>query len=303
VRIFSRSLVLLMVLALVAAACGDDGSILLGGPETTGTSTSTPPGTTASPPETTEVPPVTEAPPETTEAPPETTEAPPETTEPAPVVPVVTPLPSSESYDDPPLEIQVTLPVVSGVPAPVAAAINGAIGDAVLGYPIAFRDEILGGDLPPEGVGVASELVLGYTATAVTADVLSLRYDLYVYYQGAAHGISGIFSTTFDPQTGSLLDLADVLVPGTAPAVAALVEQHLIDDLYAGDVAEASAWLPVIDPAILDDWVVAVDGLEFSFDQYEVGFGAMGSPTVLVPWSELAAVIDPTGPAGPMALG
>ena len=94
-----------------------------------------------------------------------------------------------------------------------------------------------------------------------------------------------------------------MLIPGSAPAVASLVDQHLIDDLYGGDVAEASSWLPVIDPAILDAWVVSADGLEFSFDQYEVGFGAMGSPTVIVPWSELGAVIDPAGPAGPTAFG
>jgi hypothetical protein len=216
---------------------------------------------------------------------------------------VVTPSLSQESYDEPPLEIEVTLPVVSGIPAPAAAAINTAIGDAVLGYPTAFRDEILGGDPLPDDIGTTSEMVLGYTAAAVTADVLSLRYNLYIYYQGAAHGMSAIFTTTFDPQTGALLDLADVLIPGTAPAVAALVEQHLIDDLYGGNVADASAWLPPIDPPLLDAWVVSADGLEFSFDQYEVGFGAMGSPTVIVPWSELTAVIDPAGPAAGFAFG
>ncbi len=304
-RTFSRFFVLLIAFAIVLAACGDDGSVLLGDPEITSALTTAASETTTPAPETTVAPPATEAPPETTEALPETTEAPPETAPPPPppAIPVVTPLPSTESYDEPPLEIDVTLPVVSGVPAPAAAAINTAIGDAVLGHPTAFRDEILGGEPPPDDMSTASEMVLGYTATAVTADVLSIRYNLYLYYQGAAHGMSGIFTTTFDPQTGALLDLADVLVPGTAPAVAALVEQHLIDDLYGGNVADASAWLPPIDPPLLDAWVVSADGLEFSFDQYEVGFGAMGSPTVLVPWSELGAVIHPDGPAAGFAFG
>ena len=289
-RTFPRFLVLLITFVLAVTSCSDDGSILLGDPEMTSTSTTAPSETTVSAPE-------------TTVAPPETTEAPPETAPPPPAIPVVTPLPSHESSDEPPLEIDVTLPVVSGVPASVAAAINTAIGEAVLGHPTAFRDEILGGEPPPDDMGGTSEMILGYTAMAVTVDVLSLRYNLYLYYQGAAHGMSGIFTTTFDSQTGALLDLSDVLIPGTAPAVAALVEQHLIDDLYGGNVTEASSWLPPIDPPLLDAWVVSVDGLEFSFDQYEVGFGAMGSPTVVAPWAELAAVIDPTGPAGPMAFG
>jgi len=318
VRNLSRSLVLLAAFALVMAACGDDASILSDG-ETTVASTATtaappattealpattevPPATTEAPPETTEAPPeTTEAPPETTEAPPETTEAPPDTTEPAPMIPVLTPFDASESNDDPPLNMMVVIPIVSNVPAAAADAMNGLISTEKLGAATSFRDEIVGGDPPPDGT--SSELSLGYEATAVTAGLLSLRFDLYMYYQGAAHGISGIGTMNFDPQTGALLTLPDILVPGTFPAAASLVEQALIDQLYGGDAAEASSWLPSIDMVLLDGWVVTPAGLAFSFDQYEVGFGAMGSPTVVVPWGALAALIDPNGPAAPFAFG
>ncbi len=71
--------------------------------------------------------------------------------------------------------------------------------------------------------------------------------------------------------------------------------------MYGGNAVEASGWIPVLDEFVLDGWAVTTAGMAFSFDQYEVGFGAMGSPTVVIPWPALAAVIDPGGPAAGFA--
>jgi hypothetical protein len=219
------------------------------------------------------------------------------------MIPILTPFDASESNDDPPLTMTVVIPIVSNVPAPAADAMNGVISTEMLGAATNFRDAIVGGEAPPDDIGTTSEYALGYEATAITVDLLSLRFDMYMYYQGAAHGSSGIVTMNFDPQSGAALTLPDILVPGTFPAVASLAEQALIDELYGGDAAEASAWLPAVDMDLLDGWAVTPAGLAFSFDQYEVGFGAMGSPTVVVPWGALGALIDPSGPAAPFAFG
>jgi len=303
VRTFTRSFVLLIVFALVAAACGDDGSVL--GADSSAATTApsatseAPPATTEAPPATTEAPPATtEAPPATTEAPPATTEAPPATTEPPPPVPILTPFDASETNADPPIIMNVVVPIVSGVDA-----MNGLIGGEMLGTATSFRDEILGYDPPQDPMGTTWELGLGYTGEAVTAQILSIKFDIYIYWAGAAHGNSAVVTMNFDPQTGVLLSLADILVPGTLPVMASIVEQRLVDDLYGGNATEASGWIPVLDEAALDGWAVTPGGLSFSFDQYEVGFGAMGAPTVLVPWADLAAVVDPGGPAALHAFG
>jgi hypothetical protein len=216
---------------------------------------------------------------------------------------VISTVDASESNDDPPLVMSVAVPVVSGVPAAAADAMNTLVSGEVLGTAGSFRDSILAGGTAPDPSGVASELVLGYEAAAVSADILSLRFDLYTYYQGAAHGTSTVFTMSFDPQTGVLLSLDDILVPGTFGVLASIVEQHVIDDVWGGDAVEAASWTPVLDEFTLDGWVVTAGGLAFSFDQYEIGFGAMGAPTVVVPWPELAAVVDPPGPAGGYAFG
>jgi len=139
VRTLTRSSILLIVFALVVAACGDDGSVL--GADSSASTTApsvtseAPPATTEAPPATTEAPPATtepppattEPPPATTEAPPATTEAPPATTEPPlPPVPILTPFDASETNADPPIIMNVVVPIVSGVAAPAADAMNGS---------------------------------------------------------------------------------------------------------------------------------------------------------------------------------
>lgn len=303
-RTASRSLILLIAFVMAVAACGDDGSVLGAGASTTDS------GTATSAPATTEVPPATtEAPPATTEAPPETTAttattaAPPETTSPPPPpVPVLTPFDAGETNATPALVMDVVIPIVSGVPAGAANVMNAAISADILGIADAFKTEILTGP-PPFDPAIASEMGLSYVGEAVTALILSIRFDIYTYYSGAAHGQSGVITMNFDPQTGQQLALTDILVPGTFGALASIVEQRLTDDLYGGDAAEAAGWLPAMDPIVLDGWAVTPGGLAFSFDQYEVGFGAMGAPTVVVPWGDLGAVIDPGGWAAVYAFG
>jgi hypothetical protein len=302
VRTASRSLIVLIAFAMAVAACGDDGSVLGAG---TGSTSSPAPETTA--PATTEAPPATtEVPPATTEAAPETTAttaAPPETTEPPPPpVPVLTPFDASETNATPALVMDVVIPIVSGVPAGAANSMNAAISADILGIADAFKTEILTGP-PPFDPAIASEMGLSYVGEAVSALILSIRFDVYTYYSGAAHGQSGVVTMNFDPQTGQQLALTDILVPGTFGALASIVEQRLTDDLYGGDAAEAAGWLPAMDPMVLDGWAVTPGGLAFSFDQYEVGFGAMGAPTVVVPWGDLGAVIDPGGRAAVYAFG
>ena len=299
----SRSLVLLIALTVAVAACGDDGSVLGTGASTSAPTETTAPATTEAPPATTGAPPATTQAPPATTATTATTAAPPETTSPPPPpVPVLTPFDASETNAAPALVMDVVIPIVSGVPAAAADAMNAAITADILGIANTFKAEILTGP-PPFDPAIASEMGLSYVGEAVSALILSIRFDVYTYYSGAAHGQSGVITMSFDPQTGQQLALTDILVPGTFGALAAIVEQRLTDELYGGDAAEAAGWLPALDPNVLDGWAVTPGGLAFSFDQYEVGFGAMGAPTVVVPWGDLGAVIDPGGWAAVYAFG
>ena len=285
----------LLALLLLLAACGDDDSIFgttTGGGETT---------TTAAPTTTGAGDTTTTAAATTTAATTTTTTA--ATTTTAPPVPVATPQPESYVYPagagcrD--IEVAYTLPRVSGLPEPVNGAINTQIVDLVHARESRFVLDATTGCDPIYVADPPSFLDLDFEATTVRAGLLSLRFFGSDYYQGAAHPNAFVFTLNFDPVTGDVFALDAILLPGQAGALATLVGDHILNDLYAGDVDMYDSWVPGVTPDMLEHWVVSGDGIEISFGPYTVGPGAMGAPTVVVPFSELAGIVDPAGPAGP----
>jgi hypothetical protein len=285
----------LLAVVLLLAACGDDDGVF-GTTTSGGESTTTVASTTTAGDTTTTVATTTTAATTTT-----TTAA--TTTTTAPPVPVVTPQPESYVYPagagcrD--IEVAYTLPRVSGLPEPVNGAINTQIVDLVHARESRFVLDATTGCDPMYVSDPPAFLNLDFAATTVRAGLLSLRFFGSDYYQGAAHPNAFVFTLNFNPVTGDVFALDAILLPGQAGSLATLVGDHLLNDLYAGDVDLYSSWVPGVTPDMLEHWVVSGDGIEVSFDPYIVGPGAMGAPTVVVPFSELAGIVDPAGPAGP----
>jgi hypothetical protein len=214
-------------------------------------------------------------------------------------VPVVMGVPSESSIDTPPIQVTISMPVMSGLTdATIQDRINKAIADELEARRTRFVADATGAYDPANPGPGPFTLEIAFETTAVTDKLLSLRFTGSEYYQGASE-LAVIFTMNFDLRTGFLLDLADVLLAGGPVALAALAEQHLIADLYGGDPAALYGWVPGITPAMLTRWVVSGTGFEISFGQYDVGPGAMGAPTVVIPYSELGGIVDPAGPAGP----
>jgi len=296
---FPRAAAALLSLSLVVAACGDDSILSPGIPAPDPEATDSASTTSGARPTTTQVSRTTEAPPGTTDGP-DTTGAP-DTTDPPPApVPVVSDSFRSESHADPPLEIVVVIPVISGIPQHLADAINEAIDDGTIPLVDQFKADVLVMGDYPDDFG-KSQLDFNYFAPWISSELLSIRFHLSLYYQGAAHPFASVFTLNFDPRSGALLSLSDVLLPGSVPEVAELVGERLIENVYDGDEAEASGWIGVMSEAALGSWWVSPAGLEFGFDQYEVGPGAMGTVAVVIPWSDVGQLIDPAGPAGAFA--
>lgn len=282
---------------LLLAACGDDGSIV--GATTTGPGTTTSGGTSTSEAEPT----TTTAPATTTTAVATTTTAAATTTTTAPPVPVVTPIPDDFVYEGAPgcagIEVTVTLPEVSGLAPALNDRINARLRDTALDRQNRFLTDAYDGCDPALAGDPPAFIDMGFEATTVRSGLLSIRFFGSDYFQGSAHPNAFVFTLSFNPVTGDLLSLDSILVPGGVLPLAAAVEQRVVDDLYAGDIDSFHSWVPAITPDMLTHWVVSAAGIEVSFDPYLIGPGAMGAPTVVVPFAELVGVIDPGGPAGP----
>ena len=269
------------------AACGGDGGVFDG--STVASSVTSAVTTTAA---TT----TTQATTTTTSATTTTTQA---TSTSATSVAEVSAVPSETTLDTPPIRVTTSMPILSGLAdGTIQGRINGAIADELEARQTRFVVDATGAYDPANPGPGPFTLEIGSEMTALTDKLLSLRFTGSEYYQGV-HDLAIVYTMNFDLRTGFLLDLADVLLPGGPAALAALAEQHLIDDLYGGDATALHCWIPGIAPDLLKHWVVSGPGFEISFGQYDVGPGAMGAPTVVIPYSELGGIVDPAGPAGP----
>ncbi|MBN2113870.1 MAG: DUF3298 domain-containing protein [Acidimicrobiia bacterium] len=291
-----------IALALLLAACGDDGSIFVttSGSEETSTSAGEEPTTTDSSATTA---PTTTTAATTTTAVTTTSATSTTTTTTAPPAPAVTGQLDQFTREAQPgcsdVEVSVNLPIVSGLPPAVNTRVNERVFEAVFLRQDRFLTDAISGCDPALAGQPPSRFDLGFEATAMRPGLLSLRFIGGDYYQGAAHPNAFVFTLNFNPATGDLLALESILLPGRVPALAALVEARVIADLYGGDAAAFYSWAPAIDPGMLEHWVVSAAGIEISFEPYLIGPGAMGAPTVVVPFAVLADVVDPAGPAGP----
>jgi len=158
-------------------------------------------------------------------------------------------------------------------------------------------------DLPGENLG--SDLGMSYEVVLAKDELISIEFTVSSYSAGAAHPNSYTEVLNFDLKNGKLLKLADLFQPG-AKYVQAL-SRYAIDDLKkqgkkAGDDAMLEDdWIQkgaAADPANFDNWTITKQGLELTFDPYQVGPYAAGPQQVLAPYAALRDIIKPDGPVG-----
>ena len=150
----------------------------------------------------------------------------------------------------------------------------------------------------PEG-SMGSDLTIGYTVVLAQDDLVSIKFDVGTYYQGAAHPNSYSDVINYDLKNGKQLKLADLFKPG-AKYLQALSSYSIADlkkqgkDLLPEQIESGAA--PKADN--YQSWNIGRKGLAINFDAYQVGPYAAGPQFVHVPYSNLKDLINPDGPVG-----
>jgi hypothetical protein len=138
-----------------------------------------------------------------------------------------------------------------------------------------------------------------------TDDVQSAVFTISRYEHGMAHASYELRVVNYDAKAGRELALADLFRPGSgylqkisAGAVARLrmINREYDEEqpTFLGDpeyVENASATAKNY-----RNWTLTPRGLAVTFEPYQVGPFAAGSPSVLIPYSELKDVLKPGGP-------
>jgi hypothetical protein len=155
----------------------------------------------------------------------------------------------------------------------------------------------------PEG-SMGSDLSVGYDVLLAQDDLVSIKFDVSTYSQGAAHPNSYADVLNFDLKNGKQLKLSDLFKPGAKylQAIAAYCindlkkqakDKGLLDEeIEKGAAAKSDNY---------ESWTITKRGLSIHFDPYQVAPYAAGPQFVLVPYSTLKDLINPEGPIAQFA--
>jgi hypothetical protein len=156
-----------------------------------------------------------------------------------------------------------------------------------------FRDNVAQVQALPDTSG--SFYDQQYELLSPPGNLVSLKFQIMIYIQGAAHPGTHMRTVTYDLEAGTDLKLAQLFLPDSD--YLARMANYCIAQLGTRDIgfeATSSGAQPL--PENYGNWNITVDGLLISFDEYQVAAYAAGPQEVKVPYAELQAVMDPNGP-------
>lgn len=211
---------------------------------------------------------------------------------PPPVVISMVSLPFDESGVDPNYTIHAQIPFLQGSEEARVLLFNQLVDELVHGDIDSFRASVLL-DAPDPQIGMGSTYDLNFESFLPVADILSLKFDINFYFDGAAHPNSYSLVFNYDLTSGHPLELHQLFIPGAD--YLGPIATYCKGQLSLRDIAyfEAGA-----DPILENyrNWNITTDGLLISFDPYQVAAYAAGPQTVLIPYPELNAIINLAGP-------
>jgi Protein of unknown function (DUF3298)/Deacetylase PdaC len=203
-------------------------------------------------------------------------------------------------------EILAQYPQLNGGNNPNFPKFNQASRTTVMKDVAEFRKAMApeeGEEPPPEG-SMGSDLGISYTVALAQDDLVSVKFDVSSYYQGAAHPNSYSAVLNYDLRNGKQLRLADLFNPGakylqalSTYCIADLKKQAKDKGLLDDQIQDGAA--PVAKN--YKSWTISKRGMGIVFDAYQVGPYAAGPQFVLVPYSALKELIKPDGPIAQFA--
>ncbi|MFK7920630.1 MAG: DUF3298 domain-containing protein [Bacteroidia bacterium] len=185
-------------------------------------------------------------------------------------------------------KIDIHYPYFYDFPAGVAERINAELmgpSDAEIAERLAECQS----DDEPDGMG--SAMSEGFRINAFVGPILSISYDFYAYFSGAAHGNYGSDTYNFDMRTGARLMPKDLFVEGYEAELGELIKQRMLEVYpeefeyfsYGGVFAE-------------QDYDLYADSISVYFDPYEIAPYAAGQIRVNLAYDEIKDLIRSDGP-------
>lgn len=138
-------------------------------------------------------------------------------------------------------------------------------------------------------------LDISYSVEHADKNLISLHFSNYTY-TGGAHGNTGSVTYNFDLNRGMMLKLGDLFQPNSN--YLKVISDYCIKDIKKSDLTE-DEWIrngagPKAEN--YQSWNITPEGLQITFDAYQVAAYAAGPQEVIIPYSALKSIIKPDGP-------
>jgi hypothetical protein len=199
-----------------------------------------------------------------------------------------------ESGTGPDFTLTTHTPVLTGLDDPRLTTFNQQMALLVQDEVDAFKQNLL--MLTVEPIANGSFLDVGFEQVSPTGNLLSLKFAVDFYSDGAAHPGSYSHTATYDLQAGSFLSLYELFIPGAD--YLGTIATCCKNELATRDIGFDPSAAPGADPSTLNyqNWNITADGLLITFDAYQVAAYAAGPQLVTIPYGELLSIINPDGP-------
>jgi hypothetical protein len=115
-------------------------------------------------------------------------------------------------------------------------------------------------------------------------------------YTGGAHGMYAVRYCNFDPKTGKMLTLDEVLKPNARAALVRIAEKIFRKENGIkpnADLEEAGWMFPDNVFVVSDNWYLSDKGLFFNYNPYEIASYAQGTIELKIPMADLKDMLLP----------
>jgi len=164
-----------------------------------------------------------------------------------------------------------------------------------------FVKELDDWDISEIPADFSSDFDCSFTVSYAQDNIFSVTFEIYTYYAGAAHPFSYSYCLNMDLTRAKEIDFK-LMFKDENTGLNKLSDycfKELKKRNDTEDICTEDEWLKEgtkPDPENYKSISIEPDGLLVIFNAYQVACYAAGPQTVLIPYSELKGVINPTGP-------
>jgi hypothetical protein len=159
-----------------------------------------------------------------------------------------------------------------------------------------FKNDVLAFATNPS-ISAGSSFDLKYSIIGQRADIWSIKFDISVYADGAAHPYGYSRTLNYDLSNGREITLSELFL--SSSNYLQVISNYCKSQLSSRDIAFDSNQQGA-DPLSenYQRWNISDEGLVITFDAYQVAAYAAGPQLVAIPFSALQSISNPQGALG-----